>query len=318
MGEKRFRLRNSPIASMVDVKDEDVIADTNESSSREPIRSAAAGKLLKCEWNGCHLVFSDANLLYHHLCDDHIGRKCHKNLTLRCHWGDCQVSTVKRDHITSHVRVHIPLKPYSCSHCTKRFKRPQDLKKHLKTHSNARLRHVHQQHLINDINLGKCSGIRLVPVSTSSLQHRHYPSSQQRSFSPQYPQYLQLDSPESHAQVLVPPHIPSQLQVQMDLQSQLHPPIQSQLQHQVHPQIQHQIHTQLQQQLQTQLHPPLQPQIQIQPYYSLQHIPVFYHPPGQPPVQHINNFPALIQDRIVQQHQYTQLHTSHNPYATHM
>ena len=155
MGEKRFRLRNSPIASMVDVKDEDVIADTNESSSREPIRSAAAGKLLKCEWNGCHLVFSDANLLYHHLCDDHIGRKCHKNLTLRCHWGDCQVSTVKRDHITSHVRVHIPLKPYSCSHCTKRFKRPQDLKKHLKTHSNARLRHVHQQYLINDINLGK-------------------------------------------------------------------------------------------------------------------------------------------------------------------
>jgi hypothetical protein len=43
--------------------------------------------------------------------------------------------TVKRDHITSHVRVHVPLKPHTCSICTKSFKRPQDLKKHVKTHA---------------------------------------------------------------------------------------------------------------------------------------------------------------------------------------
>jgi hypothetical protein len=42
---------------------------------------------------------------------------------------------VKRDHITSHIRVHVPLKPHKCDFCQKAFKRPQDLKKHVKTHA---------------------------------------------------------------------------------------------------------------------------------------------------------------------------------------
>jgi len=42
---------------------------------------------------------------------------------------------VKRDHITSHMRVHVPLKPHKCDFCGKSFKRPQDLKKHVKTHA---------------------------------------------------------------------------------------------------------------------------------------------------------------------------------------
>ncbi len=42
--------------------------------------------------------------------------------------------TTKRDHITSHLRVHIPLKPFQCQICDKKFKRKQDLKKHVKTH----------------------------------------------------------------------------------------------------------------------------------------------------------------------------------------
>lgn len=41
-------------------------------------------------------------------------------------------TTVKRDHITSHIRVHVPLKPHKCEFCGKSFKRPQDLKKHVK------------------------------------------------------------------------------------------------------------------------------------------------------------------------------------------
>ena len=46
-----------------------------------------------------------------------------------------QTTTVKRDHITSHIRVHVPLKPHKCDFCGKAFKRPQDLKKHVKTHA---------------------------------------------------------------------------------------------------------------------------------------------------------------------------------------
>ncbi|KZO95963.1 hypothetical protein CALVIDRAFT_455728, partial [Calocera viscosa TUFC12733] len=73
-------------------------------------------------------------LLYIHLCNDHIGRKSTGNLCLTCKWKDCGVSCAKRDHITSHLRVHTPLKPHNCEICNKAFKRPQDLKKHEKIH----------------------------------------------------------------------------------------------------------------------------------------------------------------------------------------
>lgn len=54
---------------------------------------------------------------------------------MTCQWGSCNTTTVKRDHITSHIRVHVPLKPHKCDFCGKAFKRPQDLKKHVKTHA---------------------------------------------------------------------------------------------------------------------------------------------------------------------------------------
>ncbi|KAJ2376088.1 hypothetical protein IW150_002180, partial [Coemansia sp. RSA 2607] len=82
-------------------------------------------------------TFSDPETLYAHVTNDHIGRKSTGNLCLECKWEGCQVKRTKRDHITSHVRVHIPLKPYKCNQCTKSFKRPQDLKKHEKTHLDA-------------------------------------------------------------------------------------------------------------------------------------------------------------------------------------
>ena len=70
-----------------------------------------------------------------HVCERHVGRKSTNNLNLTCQWGSCRTTTVKRDHITSHIRVHVPLKPHKCEFCGKAFKRPQDLKKHVKTHA---------------------------------------------------------------------------------------------------------------------------------------------------------------------------------------
>lgn len=61
-----------------------------------------------------------------------MGRKSTNNLNLTCGWNQCRTTTVKRDHITSHIRVHVPLKPHKCDFCGKAFKRPQDLKKHVK------------------------------------------------------------------------------------------------------------------------------------------------------------------------------------------
>lgn len=95
-----------------------------------------------CAWQDCKDSYTDPELLYNHLCNDHIGRKSTNNLTLTCRWKECNTTCAKRDHITSHLRVHVPLKPHHCEVCDKKFKRPQDLKKHEKIHTEAH----HAQH----------------------------------------------------------------------------------------------------------------------------------------------------------------------------
>lgn len=103
--------------------------------------------VVQCRWEGCSLTYDDPETLYQHLCNDHVGRKSTNNLCLTCKWVDCDVSCAKRDHITSHIRVHTPLKPHSCATCGKTFKRPQDLKKHERIHTEDHQQKQAQQRL---------------------------------------------------------------------------------------------------------------------------------------------------------------------------
>ncbi|KAF2176048.1 hypothetical protein K469DRAFT_608647 [Zopfia rhizophila CBS 207.26] len=100
-----------------------------------PASARVPGDQLVCQWSNCDERCPSAEQLYDHVCERHVGRKSTNNLNLTCQWGNCRTITVKRDHLTSHIRVHVPLKPHKCDFCGKAFKRPQDRKKHVKTHA---------------------------------------------------------------------------------------------------------------------------------------------------------------------------------------
>jgi hypothetical protein len=113
---------------------------TNTTSSATSTEAPAqqtvvADDSLLCQWEKCSERCPTPESLFDHICEKHVGRKSTNNLNLTCGWNSCRTTTVKRDHITSHIRVHVPLKPHKCDFCGKAFKRPQDLKKHVKTHA---------------------------------------------------------------------------------------------------------------------------------------------------------------------------------------
>ncbi|KAF9513041.1 hypothetical protein BS47DRAFT_1344759 [Hydnum rufescens UP504] len=148
-----------------------------------------------CLWEGCSEVSPDAELLYIHLCNEHIGRKSTNNLCLTCKWKDCGTTCAKRDHITSHLRVHTPLKPHVCEICNKTFKRPQDLKKHEKIHTQEHhARHRHSKAItVPDPTFSRRVAANDSPPTRSRSAHRRddyrrgstdSPSSQDEALTP--------------------------------------------------------------------------------------------------------------------------------------
>ncbi|KAJ1534484.1 hypothetical protein HK096_003809 [Nowakowskiella sp. JEL0078] len=91
-----------------------------------------------CQWNSsCSCSYPTCQELIVHIDEVHIGRKKDGNLCLDCLWPGCPVSKgsrTKRDHIIKHMWTHMNERPFSCSHCDKRFKRRQDAKKHESKH----------------------------------------------------------------------------------------------------------------------------------------------------------------------------------------
>lgn len=69
-----------------------------------PVSNPSHEPSLTCLWVDCGKSYADAETLYNHLCNDHIGRKSTNNLCLTCKWKDCGATCAKRDHITSHLR----------------------------------------------------------------------------------------------------------------------------------------------------------------------------------------------------------------------
>ncbi|KAL0564455.1 hypothetical protein V5O48_017591 [Marasmius crinis-equi] len=187
---------------------------------------------LRCEWMECTLSYADAEALYNHLCNDHIGRKSTNNLCLTCRWKDCSTTCAKRDHITSHLRVHTPLKPHICEVCKKSFKRPQDLKKHEKIHTEEHhAQHKHSkaitvvdpafaQRVRGDPNNGKLQvPVRATSHSSSSSDSSHFvlptPSPE---LAPQHPAHYSppQDVPLPTWEVLDPPPVSAGLKRSYD------------------------------------------------------------------------------------------------------
>ncbi|KAK1996740.1 hypothetical protein LX36DRAFT_102226 [Colletotrichum falcatum] len=141
-------------------------APSTATSNTSQSNSTSAEDNLICKWNACNLKFVSPEALYEHICERHVGRKSTNNLNLTCQWNSCRTTTVKRDHITSHIRVHVPLKPHKCEFCGKSFKRPQDLKKHVKTHADDSV-------LVRSPQDQGMNGYRAQPGKASSSYYDH-------------------------------------------------------------------------------------------------------------------------------------------------
>ncbi|KAF4332295.1 pH-response transcription factor pacC RIM101 [Fusarium beomiforme] len=110
---------------------------------------------------------------------------------------------MKRDHMVSHIRVHVALKPHKCKFCGKSFKRPQDLKKHAKVQTPRSTNFLHwltlpfQRHAHGSLQPSQDpqSGPDSRSQSPSDISQLNSPS---RPWPSAYPS-LEADSPVDHA-----------------------------------------------------------------------------------------------------------------------
>ncbi|KAJ3303017.1 hypothetical protein HDU76_005426 [Blyttiomyces sp. JEL0837] len=92
--------------------------------------------------------------------------------------------------LTSHLRIHIPLKPHLCEICSRAFKRPQDLKKHEKLHmpnadggiaETSESIRVARRSLVMGLNTSEFHGIGAETPSPSSASSTPAPPSSNAS-----------------------------------------------------------------------------------------------------------------------------------------
>ncbi|KAL8423465.1 hypothetical protein RB596_003610 [Gaeumannomyces avenae] len=185
-------------------------APSTSTTATSQSSSGGADDNLICRWNQCNERFVTAETLYDHICERHVGRKSTNNLNLTCQWNSCRTTTVKRDHITSHIRVHVPLKPHKCDFCGKSFKRPQDLKKHVKTHADDSVLARSPQ----DPNGGMSSGYRPAGKAPSSYyDHNGHIRTNSAAFGQPHQNghasYYSHPQPASYGPVYYQPHLGS-------------------------------------------------------------------------------------------------------------
>ena len=93
-----------PPGESTDVANTPRPATSSPKQQPSPVSPPSREPTLICLWVDCGKPYPDAETLYNHLCNDHIGRKSTNNLCLTCKWKDCGATCAKRDHITSHLR----------------------------------------------------------------------------------------------------------------------------------------------------------------------------------------------------------------------